>query len=129
MSNRTRSMKRRNQKMIRGPTSLKTKKKSSRNRRQKHMKRLQKGGELGHGLQASRSSVSSSPLNRGIKELRLRTGREVVYPLVSVGVTHGARGTHARRLGPQVWTHVRRRPIVKIVDKLEIGREIRNVPR
>ena len=124
-----RSMKKKSQKMTRGQTFQKMKKKSSRNHRQKHMKRLPKDGELGRGLRASRKNGSSPPLNRGTKELRLRTGRAVVDPLVSVGVTHGARDIHARRLGLQVWTHERRRPIVKIVDKLDSGREIRNVPK
>ena len=112
--------------MILGLTSPRQKKKSSRTHRRKHMKRLQKVGELGRGLQASRNSVSSSPLNRGIRELRPRTGREAAGLLVSVGVTHGARGTRARLRGPQIerWTHVRRRLIARTADKLEIGRGI-----
>ena len=73
--------------MIRGLASLRNKKKSSRTLRQRHMRRLPKVGELGHGLQVSRNSVSSSPLNRGIRELRPQTGRGAVGPLVSVGVT------------------------------------------
>ena len=117
--------------MILGLTSPRQKKKSSRTHRRKHMKRLPKVGELGHGLQASRNSVSSSPLNRGIRELRPRTGREAAGLLVSVGVTHGARGTRARLLGPQIerWTHVRRRLIAKTADKLDIGRGIHSALR
>ena len=118
--------------MILGLTSLrKKKKKSSRTHRQKHTKRLPKVGELGHGLQASRNSVSSSPLNRGIRELRPQTGREAAGLLVSVGVTHGARGTRARLLGPQIerWTHVRRRLIAKTAGQLDIGMGIHSALR
>ena len=117
--------------MTLGLTSPRKKKKSSRTLRQNHMKLLSKVGELGHGLQASRNSVSSSPLNRGIRELRPRTGREAAGLLVTVGVTHGARGTRARLLGPQIerWTHVRRRLIAKTADKLDIGRGIHSALR
>ena len=112
--------------MILGLTSQKTKKKSSRTLRQRHTKPLSKVGELGNGWQVSRSSVSSSLPNRGIRELCPQAGREAADPLVSVGVTHGARGTRARLLGPQIemWTRVRRRLIAKIADKLDIGRGI-----
>ena len=117
--------------MILGLTSLGKKKKSSRTLRQKHMKPLSKVGELGHGFQVSRCSVSSSPLNRGIRELRPQTGREAAGRLASVGVTHGARGTRARLLGPQIelWTRVRRRLIVKTGDKLDSGRGIHSARR
>ena len=117
--------------MILGLTSPRKKKKSSRTLRQRHTKRLPKVGELGHGSQASRNSVSSSPLNRGIRELRLQIGKEAADLLVSVGVTHGARGTRARLLGPPIerWTHVRRRLIARTADKLDIGRGIHSALR
>ena len=117
--------------MILGLTSPRQKKKSSRTHRRKHMKRLPKVGELGHGLQASRNSVSSSPLNRGIRELRPRTSTEVAGLLVSVGVTHGARGTRVQLLEPQIetWMRVRQRPIAKTADKLDIGKGIHSALR
>ena len=119
-------MRKRNQKVILGLTSQKTKKKSSRTPRQRHTKLLSKAGELGDGWQVSRNSVSSSLPNRGIRELRPQAGKEAAGPLVSVGVTHGARGTRARLLGPEVemWTRVKRRLIAKAADKLDIGRGI-----
>ena len=117
--------------MIIGLTSPRQQKNSSRTHRRKHMKRLPKVGELGHGLQASRNSVSSSPLNRGIRELRPRTGREAAGLLVSVGVTHGARGTRVQLLEPQTetWTLVRQRPTAKTADKLDTGRGIHSALR
>ena len=117
--------------MILGLTSQKTKKKSSRTLRQRHTRPLSKVGELGNGWQVSRNSVSSSLLNRGTRELRPQAGREAAGPFVSVGVTHGAMGIRVQLLGPQIemWTHVRRRPIVKIADKLDIGKGIHSALR
>ena len=117
--------------MILRLTSQKTKKKSSRTPRQRHMKLLSKVGELGNGWQVSRNSVSSSLLNRGIRELRPQAGREAADPLVSVGVTHGARGTRVQLLEPQVgtWTRVRQRPIAKTADKLDTGKGIHSALR
>ena len=92
---------------------------------------MSKVGELGNGWQASRSSVSSSLPNRGIRELRLQIGKEAADLLVSVGVTHGARGTRVQLLEPQVgtWTRVRQRPIAETADKLDIGRGIHSARR
>ena len=117
--------------MILGLTSPREKKKSSRTHRRKHMKRLPKVGELGHGLQASRNSVSSSPLNRGIRELRPQTGREAAGLLVSVGVTHGAKGIRVQQPEPRAgtWTLGRQRPIAKTADKLDTGRGIHSAQR
>ena len=117
-------MKRRNQKNILGLTSLRKKKKSSRTLRQKHTKRLPKVGELGNGWQASRSSVSSSLLNRGIRGVRLQAGKEAADLLVSVGATHGAKGIRVQLPVPraETWTLGRQRPIVKTADKLDTGK-------
>ena len=89
----------------------------------KDLKDLSRVGELDNGWQASKNNVSSSEPTRGIKELRLQLGKAAADLLVSVGVTHGARGTRVRLLGPQIEmrTRVRRRPIVNTADKLDIG--------
>ena len=76
-----------------------------------------------------RTSLAMTSANDVEAKLAYKIGKEAADLLVRVGVTHGARDIHARLLGLQVWTHERRRLIVKIVDKLDTGREIPNVPR
>ena len=117
--------------MILGLTSLRKKKKSSRTLRQKHTKLLSKVGELGNGWQVSRSSVSSSLPNRGIRELRLQIGKEAADLLVSVGVTHGARGIRVQQQEPRAGTGTlgRQRPTVRTADKLDTGRGIHSALR
>ena len=124
-------MRSRNQKMILGLTFPRKKKNSSRTLRQKHTKLLSKVGQLGHGLQVSRSSVSSSLPNRGIRELRLQAGKEAADLLVSVGATHGAKGIRVQQPEPQAgtWTLGRQRPIVKTADKLDTGKGIHSALR
>ena len=117
--------------MILGQSSQKTKKKSSRTHRQRHTKLLSKAGELDNGWQASRSSVSSSLPNRGIRELRLQIGKEAADLLVSVGVTHRAKGIRVQPQEPRAgtWTLGRQRPTVRTADKLDTGRRIHSALR
>ena len=88
-------------------------------------------GELDTGWHASSNSVSSSLPNRGIRELRLQAGREAADLLVSVGVTHGAKGIRDQQPEPRAgtWTLGRQRPIVKTADKLDTGKGIHSALR